>query len=62
MFGLIPVHANFAFTTLKDTNFAFTTLLYLLFLIDFVLDTEAFIAKKIQPCQISSFDTGYDVP
>ncbi|MFR4319601.1 MAG: DUF6020 family protein [Eubacterium sp.] len=46
MFGLIPVHANFAFTTLKDTNFAFTTLLYLLFLIDFVLDTEAFIAKK----------------
>lgn len=46
MFGLIPVHANFAFTTLKDTNFSFTTLLYLLFLIDFVLDTEAFIAKK----------------
>mgnify|MGYP004628198835 FL=1 len=46
MFGLIPVYANFAFTTLKDTNFAFTTLLYLLFLIDFVLDTEAFIAKK----------------
>ena len=46
MYGLIPVHANFAFTTLKDTNFGFVTLLYLLTLIDLVIDPEEFVARR----------------
>lgn len=46
MYGLIPIHANFAITTLKDTNFGFVTLLYILFIIDLVLDTDSFVAKK----------------
>ncbi len=46
MYGLIPLHANFAFTTLKDTNFSFVTLLYLLLLIDLVLDPVSFVHKR----------------
>lgn len=46
MYGLIPIHANFAITTLKDTNFSFVTLLYLLLLIDLVLDPEKFVSSK----------------
>lgn len=46
MYGLVPLHANFAFTTLKDTNFTFVTLLYLLMLIELVLDAESFVSSK----------------
>lgn len=46
MYGLIPIHANFAYATLKDTNFSFVTLLYLLLLIDLVLDPEKFVQNK----------------
>ena len=46
MYGLIPLHSNFAFTTLKDTNFSFVTLLYLLLLIDLVLNPKDFVNNK----------------
>lgn len=45
-YGLLPWHANFALTTLKDTNFSFIMLLYLIFLGDCVLHQEEFFAKK----------------
>lgn len=45
-YGLLPWHANFALTTLKDTNFAFIMLLYLIFLSDCVLHKEEFFCKK----------------
>ncbi len=45
-YGLLPWHANFALTTLKDTNFAFIMLLYIIFLSDCVLHQSAFLAKK----------------
>ncbi len=45
-YGLLPWHANFALTTLKDTNFAFVFLLYLIFLGEMVLYREEFFGKK----------------
>lgn len=45
-YGLLPWHANFALTTLKDTNFSFIMLLYLIFLSDCVLHRDEFFAKK----------------
>ncbi len=46
MYGLIPIHANFAGSTLKDTNFAFMMLLYTLMVIDLVLDPEKYVSNK----------------
>ncbi len=46
LYGLLPLNANFAFTTLKDTNFSFVTLLYLLLVIEMVMDTEKFVSRK----------------
>lgn len=45
-YGLLPWHANFALTTLKDTNFSFIMLLYIIFLSDCVLHQEEFFNKK----------------
>ncbi len=45
-YGLVPWHANFALTTLKDTNFSFVMLLYLILFSDCVLHTEQFFEKK----------------
>lgn len=45
-YGLLPWHANFALTTLKDTNFSFIMLLYIIFLSDCILHSEEFFAKK----------------
>lgn len=45
-YGLLPWHANFALTTLKDTNFAFVMLLYLIFLSDCILHRDTFFAGK----------------
>lgn len=45
-YGLLPWHANFALTTLKDTNFAFTMLLYIILLAELVLFRKEFFQKK----------------
>ncbi|HAH17549.1 MAG TPA: hypothetical protein DCL29_00800 [Eubacterium sp.] len=46
IYGLVPIHNNFALTTLKDTNFSAAMVIYLLCIIDMVLDIKAFTAKK----------------
>lgn len=46
LFGLVPVNANYAVTTLKDVNFAFVFLLYLLCLVDMVRVPDKFFANK----------------
>lgn len=45
-YGLLPWHANFALTTLKDTNFSFMMLLYVILLSDLVLQPKEFFARK----------------
>lgn len=46
LYGLLPVNANYAFATLKDTNFAFVMILYILLIIELVQDEKAFLASK----------------
>ncbi|MCR5628391.1 DUF6020 family protein [Eubacterium sp.] len=46
IYGLVPIHNNFALTTLKDTNFSAAMVIYLLCIIDMALDIKAFTAKK----------------
>ena len=41
-YSLLPWNPNFALTTLKDTNYSYITLLFVIMLIDMVLDTDAF--------------------
>lgn len=49
-YGLNPWHANFALTTLKDTNFSFVMLLYVMFMIDLVVDCDLFLQNKKKLC------------
>ncbi|OUQ27261.1 DUF6020 family protein [Massilimicrobiota sp. An134] len=46
LFGLVPVNANYAVTTLKDVNFAFVFVLYLLCLLEMVRSPEIFFRNK----------------
>ncbi|WP_341349113.1 DUF6020 family protein [Eubacterium xylanophilum] len=46
IFALVPVHSNYAFTTLKDTNFSFIMLLYIICLVEFLTNTKSFMEKK----------------
>ena len=55
LYGLLPLNANFAFATLKDTNFSFVTLLYLLLVIELVRSPKEFISKKQNLIEIALF-------
>ena len=46
IFGLAPMNANYAVTTLKDVNFAFVFLLYLICLLEMVKSPQEFFNQK----------------
>lgn len=46
VFGLAPMNANYAVTTLKDVNFAFVFLLYMICLIEIVRNPQVFFNNK----------------
>lgn len=46
LFGLLPIHANYAIATLKDTNFSFVFILYMLCIFDMVRTKGMFFQSK----------------